>query len=87
MAKRRKRRHPVSPPPRPAKPPEQPQVGRRPSSPGFLLLVGLLWIGCGVVALVRLSASWKLIPGIVFIGVGVYFLRGAATSVVRRTPP
>jgi len=61
-----------------------PAVGRRPSSPAFLLLLGVVWIVCGIVALIALSASWKLIPAIVFIGIGALFLRGAATAVVRR---
>lgn len=67
-------------------PPDQPTpaVGRRPSNPGFLLLLGAIWIVCGVIALVGLSASWKLIPGVVFIGIGALFIRGAATTVVRR---
>jgi len=43
-----------------------------------------MWIGAGVVALVSLTASWKLVPGIVFIGIGLLFLRGAAATVVRR---
>jgi hypothetical protein len=67
---------------RPALPP--PQVGRRPSNPGFLLLLGLLWFGSGVVALLELHAAWRLIPGIVFIGIGLFFLRGAVTSANRR---
>jgi hypothetical protein len=47
-------------------------------------LVGLMWIVCGIVALVGLNASWKLIPAIVFIGIGLLFLRGAATTAARR---
>ena len=43
-----------------------------------------MWIVCGIVALVALHASWKLVPGLVFIGVGLFFLRGAAATVVRR---
>jgi hypothetical protein len=43
-----------------------------------------MWIGCGVIALVALSAGWKLIPAIVFIGVGLFFLRGALTAAARR---
>ena len=61
-----------------------PVVGRRPPNPGFLLLVGVMWIACGVIALVGMSASWKLIPGIVFIGIGGLFLRGAATAASQR---
>jgi hypothetical protein len=61
-------------------------VGRRPSSPGFLLLLGASWIACGIIAIVGMSASWRLIPGIVFIGIGALFLRAAATTVVRRNP-
>jgi hypothetical protein len=65
------------------------QVGRRPSNPVFLALVGVLWIGAGFVALLGLQASWKLVPGIVFIGVGLFYVRGAATTAVRRSsaPP
>jgi hypothetical protein len=46
--------------------------------------VGLAWIICGIVALVALSASWKLVPGILFIGIGLFWLRGAVTTVARR---
>ena len=71
----------------PSKPPRPDQVGRRPSNPGFLLLLALVWIGCGVGALIALHASWKLVPGIVFIGIGLLYLRGAAATVVRRERP
>lgn len=60
------------------------QVGKRPSSPANLLVLGLAWIVCGVLALVALEASWKLIPGAVMIGIGLLFLRGGLTSVARR---
>jgi len=43
-----------------------------------------VWIACGAYALVALDASWKIIPGIFFIGVGILFLRGAATTFIRR---
>ena len=60
------------------------QVGRRPSNPSFLALIGLVWIACGIIALVKLSAGWKIIPGVVFIGIGVFFLRGALVALARR---
>jgi hypothetical protein len=60
------------------------QPGKRPSNPAFLGLLGLVWIACGVYAIVALSASWKLIPGIFFIGVGILFLRGTAMTLIRR---
>ncbi|HVT76808.1 MAG TPA: hypothetical protein VHD87_07240 [Acidimicrobiales bacterium] len=60
------------------------QAGRRPSNPSYLAFVGVVWIVCGIVALVKLSASWKYIPAIFFIGVGVLFLRGAAVTLFRR---
>ena len=71
--------------PRPAADPLTPQVGRRPSPPALLFVVSLSWIATGVVALVALTASWKLIPGIVFIGIGLMYLRGALTTVARRS--
>ena len=43
-----------------------------------------MWIGCGVVALVALTASWKFIPAVVFIGLGFLWLRGAATAINRQ---
>jgi hypothetical protein len=64
-----------------------PQVGRRPSPPGLLFAVAGMWIAGGITALVALSANWKLIPGIVFIGIGVLYLRGALTTVARRGKP
>ena len=63
------------------------QVGRRPSPPALLFAIAASWIGVGIVALVELSASWKLIPAIVFIGIGMMYLRGALTTVVRRNEP
>ena len=60
------------------------QVGRRPSRPGFLLIVGLMWIGVGVVELFALDATWRLVPAIVFVGIGLFFVRGAAVTVTRR---
>ena len=61
-----------------------PEVGRRPSNPAFLLLLGIMWVLCGVIAFARLDASWRLIPAVVFVGIGGLFLRGAATTIVRR---
>ncbi|MHB8512760.1 MAG: hypothetical protein ACYDCC_11335 [Actinomycetota bacterium] len=62
----------------------QPQVGKRPSNPSFLALVGVVWIAAGIFELLRLKASWRLVPGIFFIGIGLLFLRGAAQTVLRR---
>jgi len=64
---------------------QPPQVGKRPSNPSFLALLGLIWVVAGIVALVKMTAAWKIIPGIVFIGIGLLYLRGAAATVVRRS--
>jgi hypothetical protein len=72
---------------RPAVPsPDDPpgQVGRRPSSPLFLLVVAVMWIAVGVVVLTSVQADWHLIPGIVAIGIGLFFLRGASATILRR---
>ena len=63
--------------------PQLPQIGKRPSSPFRLLATGIVWIVCGIVALTSLSASWKFIPAIFFIGVGLLWLRGAALTLSR----
>jgi hypothetical protein len=43
-----------------------------------------MWLAVGILIIVGVSASWHLIPGIFAIGIGLYFLRGAAASLVRR---
>jgi hypothetical protein len=48
------------------------------------VLVGLSWIVVGVIELFALNASWRFVPAIVFIGIGLFFLRGAAVTVTRR---
>jgi hypothetical protein len=80
--KRGKKRPAHQPPARRQGPQLQP--GRRPSSPGLLLVVALMWVTAGVWALVAMTVSWKLVPGIVFIGIGLLYLRGAAATVARR---
>ena len=62
-----------------------PTVGRRASRPGFLLAVGLMWIAMGVVAGFSLTASWKLVVVIVFIGIGLLYLRSAGLQFLRQT--
>jgi len=81
---RASRAHAQPPARRPAPQPKQAQVGRRPSRPGFLVVIGIMWIVVGIVEFVALSASWRFVPGIVFVGIGILFLRGAATTAVRR---
>jgi hypothetical protein len=61
-----------------------PQVGKRPSPPALLFAISAMWIVVGVILLVSLSASWKFIPGIVCIGLGLMYLRGAVITVARR---
>ncbi|MHB8262702.1 MAG: hypothetical protein ACYDGY_02995 [Acidimicrobiales bacterium] len=60
------------------------QVGRRPSRPSFLALIAILWIAAGVVTLLYLHVSWKLIPAIVYFGFGALYLRAAIASVIRQ---
>ena len=60
------------------------QVGKRPSNPAMLLLLGVMWIGGGVVAFIDLHASWRLIPSIAFTGVGLLYLRAAGTTFLRQ---
>jgi hypothetical protein len=59
------------------------QVGKRPSSPRFLLVVAAVWIACGIAAFFLFDSSWRIAVGVVFIGVGLYWLRGALATVAR----
>jgi hypothetical protein len=74
-----------TPPPRGPRPPDEPvQIGKRPSNPGFLTVVGIMWVGVGVIILLTMNWSWKLVPAILAWGIGFFFLRGAAKTVIRR---
>ena len=59
------------------------QVGKRPSNPTFLAVVGLAWIICGIAAFFVFKESWRIVVGVVFIGVGLYWLRGAFATITR----
>jgi uncharacterized membrane protein HdeD (DUF308 family) len=59
------------------------QVGKRPSKPGFLAVVGVAWIICGIAAFFIFKPTWRIAVGVVFIGVGLYWLRGAFATVTR----
>jgi hypothetical protein len=59
------------------------QVGKRPSPPIFLLLVGFAWIICGVVALFVIKQAWRIAIGVVFIGIGLFWMRGAMATYAR----
>ncbi len=60
------------------------QVGRRPSKPSFLALISLMWIAAGGLTLAYLHASWKLVPAIVYFGLGILYLRAAVASYMRQ---
>jgi len=59
------------------------QVGKRPSNPRFLAVVGVAWIICGIAAFFIFKESWRIVVGVVFIGVGLYWLRGAFATIAR----
>lgn len=59
-------------------------IGRRPSSAGFLAMVAVMWMAVGVVLFLTLTTGWRLIPAILAFGIGVLFLRGAGSTVLRR---
>jgi hypothetical protein len=43
-----------------------------------------MWLVAAVVIAVRLDAAWKLVPTVVFVGLGLFYLRAALQTVVRR---
>ena len=59
------------------------QVGRRPSSPAKLLVFTVMYIGCGIASFFVLKSPLSVILGVVFIGVGLLWFRGAATTLLR----
>ena len=61
-----------------------PQVGKRPSPPALLFAIGAIWVAAGIVLVFALHSSWKLVPVVVSIGIGVLYLRGGITALARR---
>ena len=59
------------------------QVGRRPSSPGKLLFFSVVYLVCGTLSFFVIKGTLGIILGIVLIGVGLLWLRGAATAQQR----
>jgi hypothetical protein len=60
------------------------QVGRRPSSPAKLLVFGIVYLACGIASFFVLKGTLRVIIGIVFIGIAVFWFRAAATTVLRQ---
>jgi len=71
----------------PRSPSGPPVVGKRPSKPSFLAVIAILWFAAAVVALLGIHRGWRLIPVVCFAGVGLFYLRGAAASYLRRSRP
>lgn len=71
----------------PRQPSGPPVVGKRPSKPAFLALIAILWFAAAVVAFFGIHRGWHLIPVVFFAGVGLFYLRGAAGSYLRRGGP
>jgi hypothetical protein len=44
----------------------------------------VLWVTVGVIALFGLHAGWRFVPAIVFVGIGLYYVRAASATVLRR---
>ncbi|MHB8465149.1 MAG: hypothetical protein ACYDH6_01510 [Acidimicrobiales bacterium] len=63
------------------------QVGRRPSSPTMLAVYAGVYIVCGVASFVFLSGSLGVVVGVVMIGVGLLWARGASTAYLRQRSP
>ena len=59
------------------------QVGRLPSSPQKLLLFSVVYLVCGVMSFFAIKGTLGVILGIVLIGIGLLWFRGAATAQLR----
>jgi hypothetical protein len=60
------------------------QVGRRPSSPAKLAVFAVVYVAAGIGSFFVLKGSLGVIIGIVFIGIGLLWTRGAATAYARQ---
>jgi hypothetical protein len=60
------------------------QVGRRPSSPAKLLTFAIVYVVCGVLSFFVIGKTLRVILGVVMIGIGLLWFRGAATAQLRQ---
>jgi hypothetical protein len=47
-------------------------------------MIAVLWLAACVIVMLKVDAAWKLVPAVVFGGVGIFYLRAALQTVVRR---
>jgi hypothetical protein len=59
------------------------QVGRRPSSPTKLAVFAIVYVAAGIASFFILKGALGVIIGVVFIGIGLLWARGAATALLR----
>jgi len=60
------------------------QVGRRPSSPTKLAVFAVVYIGVGIASFFTLKGTLGVVIGIVLIGIGLLWARGASTAFLRQ---
>jgi len=60
------------------------QVGRRPSSPTKLAVFAVVYVAVGIASFFVLKGTLGIVIGIVFIGIGLLWTRGAATALLRQ---
>jgi Flp pilus assembly protein TadB len=60
------------------------QVGRRPSSPTKLAVFAVVYLVVGVAAFFVLKGALAVIIGIVLVGIGLLWARGASTAFLRQ---
>jgi hypothetical protein len=48
-----------------------------------LLVIGAIWVVAGIVMIFALRSSWKLVPVVVSIGIGLLYVRGGITALAR----
>ncbi len=60
------------------------QVGRRPSSPAKLAVFAVVYVAAGIASFFVLKGTLGVVIGVVFIGIGLLWARGAATAMLRQ---
>ncbi|MGD0743033.1 MAG: hypothetical protein ABSA31_07095 [Acidimicrobiales bacterium] len=42
-----------------------------------------MWVAAGLTTLFVLTAGWRFIPAVFFVGIGLYYVRGASATILR----
>jgi hypothetical protein len=59
------------------------EMAKRPQSLRYQFTMSALWIAAGIVTFIVIPSSWKLVPAMFCVAIGIFSLRGAVRTALR----